>query len=126
MSIERFIAKRIIFGRSGSNQLSRPIMRVSVLSIALGISLMILTVSIVTGFQTEIRNKLIGFGSHIQVTNYDNNLSDEPKPISNQQDFLKDITAIPGIKHIQSYATKSGIIKTKNDNEGVQIGRAHV
>ncbi|MCE3279760.1 MAG: putative transrane permease [Bacteroidetes bacterium] len=96
-------------------------MRVSMLSIALGISLMILTVCIVTGFQTEIRNKLIGFGSHIQITNYDNNLSDEPKPISNQQDFLKDITAISGIKHIQSYATKSGIIKTKNDNEGVLL-----
>lgn len=121
MSIERFIAKRIIFGSVRSNQLSRPIMRVSVMGIALGIALMILTVSVVTGFQNEIRNKLIGFGSHIQITNYDNNVSDEPMPISGKQDFLEDLNSIPEVHHIQSYATKSGIIKTKNDNEGVML-----
>jgi lipoprotein-releasing system permease protein len=121
LSIESFIAKRIIFGQSGTNQLSRPIMRVSVLGIALGIALMILTVSVVTGFQKEIRNKLIGLGSHIMITNYDNNISDEPQPISKDQDFLADLKEIPEIKHIQSYATKSGIIKTKTDNEGVML-----
>lgn len=121
MSIEGFIAKRIIFSSPGSNQLSRPVMRVSVLSIALGIALMILTIAVVTGFQKEIRNRLIGFGAHIQISNYDNNVSDEPQPISRNQDFLTDLNELPQIKHIQSYATKSGIIKTKNDNEGVLL-----
>lgn len=121
MSIERFIAKRIISGSAGSNQLSRPIVKVSVLSIALGIALMILTVGVITGFQNEIKSKLIGFGSHLQITNYDTNISDEPQPISEQQDFLKDLKELPQIKHIQSYATKSGIIKTKKDNEGVML-----
>jgi lipoprotein-releasing system permease protein len=121
LSIERFIAKRIIFGQAGSNQLSRPIMQVSVLGIALGIALMILTVAVVTGFQKEIRNKLIGFGSHIQITNYDNNVSDEPQPISSHQDFLEDLKQLSGVDHVQSYATKSGIIKTKSDNEGVML-----
>jgi lipoprotein-releasing system permease protein len=120
LNTERFIAKRIIFG-TGSNQLSRPIMRVSVLGITLGMALMILTVAIITGFQREIRNKLIGFGSHIQITNYDNNVSDEPQPINRQQAFIKDLNAIPDIKHIQVYATKNGIVKTKNDNEGVLL-----
>jgi lipoprotein-releasing system permease protein len=121
LSIERFIAKRIIFGSAGSNQLSRPIMKVSVLGIALGIALMILTVCVVTGFQKEIRNKLIGFGSHIQISNYDNNISDEPQPIDGKADFINDLKEIPQIKHIQIYATKSGIIKTKTDNEGVML-----
>jgi lipoprotein-releasing system permease protein len=121
LSIERFIAKRIIFGSSGSNQLSRPIMKVSVLGIALGMALMILTLAVVSGFQKEIRNKLIGFGAHIQITNYDNNVSDEPQPISSRQDFLDDLKELPQIRHIQSYATKSGIIKTKTDNEGVLL-----
>lgn len=121
MSIERFIAQRIIFGSPGKNQLSRPVMRVSVLSIALGIALMILTIAVVTGFQKEIRDRLIGFGSDIQITNYDNNVSDEPQPISSNQEFLKDLKELPQIRHIQSYATKSGIIKTKNDNEGVLL-----
>lgn len=120
MNTELFIAKRIIFG-SGSRQLSRPIMRVSVLGIALGMALMILTVAIITGFQQEIRNKLIGFGSHIQITNYDNNVSDEPQPINRNQAFLKDIKSISHFKHMQVYASKSGIIKTKNDNEGVLL-----
>jgi lipoprotein-releasing system permease protein len=121
LRIERFIAKRMIFGSAGHNQLSRPIMRVSVIGIALGVALMILTIAVVSGFQKEIRNKLIGFGSHIQITNYDNNVSDEPQPISARPDFLNDLNELPQIKHIQSYATKSGIIKTKNDNEGVLL-----
>lgn len=121
MNTERFIAKRIIFGSGSSSQLSRPIVRISVLGIALGLAVMILTIAIVTGFQNEIRNKLIGFGSHIQITNYDNNVSDEPQPISMQQSFLDKIKSNPEVNHIQIYAAKSGIIKTKIDNEGVLL-----
>ena len=121
MNTERFIAKRIILGSGNSNQFSRPIVRISVLGIALGLAVMILTIAIVTGFQNEIRNKLIGMGSHIRITNYDNNASDEPKPISTQQSFMDELKNIPDINHIQTYATKSGIIKTKTDNEGVLL-----
>lgn len=121
MNIERFIAKRIIFNSGENNQLSRPIMRVSVLGIALSMTLMILTVAVITGFQKEIRNKLIGFGSHIQISNYDNNESDEPEPVSRNQEFIDDLQENQEISHVQVYATKSGIIKTKNDNEGVVL-----
>ena len=82
---------------------------------------MILTVSIIIGFKNEIQNKLIGFGSHIQIYNYDNNVSDEPQPISKQQPFLEALKANQNISHIEVYATKSGIIKTKTDNEGVLL-----
>ena len=120
MKTEFFIAKRIIFG-SGTNQLSRPIVRISVLGIALGLAVMLLTIAIITGFQKEIRNKLIGFGAHIQILNYDTNVSDEPHPISKNQPFIEELKNDPAINHIQIYATKSGIIKTKTDNEGVLI-----
>lgn len=121
MNIERFLAKRIISGAETGNQLSRPIVRISVLGIALGIAVMILSVAVVTGFQEEVRNKLIGFDSHIRITNYDNNVSDEPLPISSDQDFLKHLKANSEIKHIQQFAIKSGIIKTKIDNEAVLL-----
>ncbi len=121
MNIERFIAKRIIQGTEGANQLSRPIVKISVLGIALGIAVMILSVAVVTGFQEEVRNKLIGFDAHIRITNYDNNVSDEPLPITNQQSFLEVLKANTDIKHIQAYALKSGVVKTKEDNEGVLI-----
>jgi lipoprotein-releasing system permease protein len=121
LNIERFIAKRIIFGSVNSKQLSRPIVRISVLSIALGLAVMILTVAIVSGFQLEIRNKLIGLGSHIQITNYDNNVSDEPQPIDKDPLLIDSLKKNKNIQHIQLYATKSGIIKTKTDNEGVLL-----
>lgn len=121
MNTERFIARRIIFGSESQSQLSRPIIRVSVLGIALGIALMILTVSVITGFQREIRNKLIGFGSHIQISNYDDNVSDEPQPISRKQPFLAELNADPQINHVQVFAIKSGIIRTRKDNEGVLL-----
>ena len=121
MNTERFIAKRIIFGSGNSNQLSRPIVRISVLGITLGLAVMILAIAIVTGFQSEIKNKLIGFGSHITITNYDDNTSDEPQPISKIQPFLSELKNHPEIKHVQIYATKSGIIKTKTENEGVLL-----
>lgn len=121
MNTERFIAKRIIFGSGKTNQLSRPIVRISVLGIALGLAVMILTIAIITGFQNEIRNKLIGFGSNIQIVNYDTNVSDEPHPINKNQPFIDELLKNPDISHIQTYATKSGIIKTKTDNEGVLL-----
>lgn len=121
MNTERFISQRIIFGSGKTNQLSRPITKIAVLGITLGLAVMILTISIVTGFQIEIRNKLIGFGSHIIVNNYDSNESNEPQPISKMQPFLKDLNINPDISHFQSFATKSGIIKTKTVNEGVLL-----
>ena len=70
MNLEYFISKRIIKGNK-SNRFSQPIIRIAILAIALGIIVMTVSLSIVGGFQEEIRNKIIGFGSHIQITSYD-------------------------------------------------------
>ncbi|HET6226785.1 MAG TPA: ABC transporter permease, partial [Bacteroidia bacterium] len=121
MNTERFLAKRIISGSGSSNRLSRPIVRISIIGIALGLAVMILTVAIVRGFQQEVRGKLIGVGSHIQVTNYDNNSSDEPHPISKNQPFLNGTLSLPGVSHVQVYSTKTGIVKTKTVNEGILL-----
>jgi lipoprotein-releasing system permease protein len=121
LDTERFLAKRIISGSGSGNQLSRPIVRISVIGIALGIAVIILTVAIVKGFQHEVRGKLIGIGAHIQVTNYDNNSSDEPQPISKNQEFLKTISTHPSILHTQIYTIKTGIVKTKTVNEGIVL-----
>lgn len=121
MNTELFIAKRIIFGDKSSKRISKPIVRIAIAGIAIGLTVMILTIAIVTGFQSEIRDKVIGFGSHIQITNYDYNNSFEPEPISKNQDFLPELKSNPEIKHVQVYATKNGIIKTKTDNEGVLL-----
>lgn len=121
MNTEFFIARRILKGGKQSKQVSTPIVRIAVAGIALGLAVMIITVAIVTGFQKEIREKIIGFGAHIQITNYDNNTSQEPAPISRQQSFLPELKQIPGVTHVQAYAVKNGLIKTKTDNEGVLL-----
>ncbi|MBU0763303.1 MAG: ABC transporter permease, partial [Bacteroidetes bacterium] len=82
---------------------------------------MILSVAIVTGFKSEIRNKVTGFGSHIQISNFDSNLSYETKPVDKNRDFYPGIEEVPGIRHIQVYATKPGIIKTNIEIQGVVL-----
>ena len=94
-------------------------MRLGIISVALGLSVMIISVSIVTGFQNQIRNKVIGFGSHISITNFEVNSSYEPSPLSIHQPFYPSLDTLPGIKHIQVFATKAGIIKTEDQIEGV-------
>ncbi len=80
---------------------------------------MIISVSIVTGFQNQIRNKVIGFGSHISITNFEVNSSLEPSPLSKHQSFYPSLDTLSGIKHIQVFASKAGIIKTDEQIEGV-------
>lgn len=109
--VEFFISRRILANNKG---FSKPIVNIAILGITLGLAIMILTVAIVTGFQKEIREKVIGFGSHIQITNYDNNESFEATPIDRKQTFLAELDNNPSIRHIQCFGTKAGIIKTKD------------
>lgn len=120
MNTELFIAKRI-FSVKELGSLSRPAVRVAILSIVLSIAVMIVSVAIVTGFQQQIRDKVIGFGAHIQITKYDANSSLEAKPIEKKQSFYPAFDKVPGIRHIQVYAIKAGIIKTKDEMEGVML-----
>lgn len=119
MNTEFFIARHILSGRKDS--FSRPIVRIAVLSIALSICMMIISVAIVTGFQKEIREKVIGFGSHIQISNFDANNSYESSPVSINQPFYPSLEDEPGVRHIQVFAIKAGIIKTREDIEGVVL-----
>ena len=121
MNLEYFISKNIIKGDSHSKKITKPIIRISIIAIALGLIVMIVALSIVGGFQREIRNKVIGFGSHVQITNYDSQSTYEASPISLKQDFYPSLTDKEGIKHIQVYANKAGIIKTKEDIYGVVV-----
>jgi lipoprotein-releasing system permease protein len=80
---------------------------------------MILAVAIVTGFQEEIRGKVIGFGSHIQIIKYDSNKSLEATPIERNQSFVREVLNIPGVESIQPVGRKPGIIKSGDAIEGV-------
>jgi lipoprotein-releasing system permease protein len=121
MNLELYIARRIVSSKEGNKNIARSIVSIAVVGIALGMVVMILSVAIVTGFKSEIRNKVIGFGSHITIENYDSNSSFETSPISKNQDFYPHIDTIQGIRHIQVFATKAGIIKTETDFQGILL-----
>jgi lipoprotein-releasing system permease protein len=120
MNLEYFIAKRIHF-RQDRKHVSRPAVRIAILGIAIGLAVMLLAVSIVTGFKKEIRNKTIGFGGHIQITNFDSNNTYELTPIVLNDTLINELAAIPGVKHIQAFATKPGIIKTNEQFQGMVL-----
>ncbi len=96
-------------------------MGIAVFGIALGLAVMLVAISIVTGFKEEISNKVIGFGSHIQILNYDSNVSYETSPIEANPDFLPRIKSTNGVEHIQVFALKAGIVKTQNDIQGLVL-----
>lgn len=120
MNIEYFIAKRIHFRQDRKN-VSRPAVRIAILGISIGLAVMLVAMSIVLGFKQEIRNKTIGFGGHIQITNFDSNNTFEMMPVV-LSDSLKDVLSkIPGVKHIQAFGTKPGIIKTTDHFQGIVL-----
>ena len=121
MNLELFIARRIHFSTEGNRQVTPPAVRIAIVGVALGLAVMILSVAIVIGFKKEVRNKVIGFGSHIQITNFDNNSSYETTPIAVSDSLLQALQEFPGIKHIEGYATKMGILKTDSDFQGVVL-----
>lgn len=119
MNTELFISNRLFFDKTNKKFLSQQIMRIALFGIALGLAVMIVSVAVITGFKSEIRNKVIGFGSHIQITNFDARNSYELPPVSRNQTFLPNLEKINGIKNIQVFATKPGMIKTDESIQGI-------
>jgi len=119
MSVEFFIAERIYKGRGESRNVSPPAIRVATFSIAVGLAVMILSVAVVIGFKKEIREKVIGFGSHIQISNFEINPSYEMKPIAVSDTLMNDLQSRFNILRVERFATKPGIIKTPDDFQAV-------
>ena len=120
LNYELFIAKRIIAGKKYKNSISSPIIKIAITAIALGIIIMLIAVATGAGLQYKIRDKLAGFKGHVQIINYDANNSDvSTVPIKKDQDFYPKFKDVDGIKNIQVFANKGGILRTKTEFEGI-------
>jgi len=119
LNTDLFIARRMIKGSRG--HYSRPVIRLSILAITLSLTIMFVSIAILTGFQKEIRDKVIGFTGHIQITRFSENTNLVPYPVDKQQTFLPALLVHPKIKHIQSYGSKAGIIRTSDQIQGVVL-----
>ena len=117
MSFEQFIAKRLASGKKHS--FSRPVTRITTVSVALGITVMIASVAIVQGFKNSIKEKVTGFTAHLQIIPFDNNKSLEEQPLDTTRDFIRALKNFPNVKHIQFSALKGGVLKTDDQIQGI-------
>ena len=121
MNFSIFIAKRLFTAKENNNNYTRPIIRIAILAIAISVAVMILSVFILSGFKDNISNKVIGFGSHIKITKFNNNQSFENDPIDFNLEIYDKIKNLDIVNHINIYATKAGIIKNDVDIHGVVL-----
>lgn len=120
MNYELFVAKRIIAGKEYKSSISSPIIKIAITAIALGLVIMMISLATGAGLQQKIRDKMSGFKGHIQITNYDNNNSDVSiVPVSTNQPFYPKFETVEGIKNVQVFANKTGLIRTETDFEGI-------
>ncbi len=129
MRTDFYIAKRLYYRESGNNNqelghdeqsLTRsprtgrtsPAVRVALWGMVIGVLVMIITIAIVVGFKQTIQEKVVGFGAHIQVVNFDNNNTYEMQPISINDTLLTKIRNVEGVVSATPFATKPGMIKT--------------
>ena len=119
MNFPLFIARRI-YGESDARQMvSRPAIRIATAGVAIGLAVMIVSVSVVFGFKHTIRDKVVGFGSHIQVGNFMTLQAGEQYPVQMGDSMMTALRNTQGVSHVQRFAMKQGILKTDNDFLGV-------
>lgn len=118
MNFELFIAKRITF--FSQKTISKLVISIALVSIALGVAVMEVSISIVRGFQKEINEKVVGFGAHIQIKQYGESFNSEIKPLGDTT-FFKNIRTLPEVKSINRVIVGYGLVRSKNGLEGAML-----
>ena len=121
MNYPLFIARKIYNGGDKTRKVSKPAIRIATIGVAIGLAVMIISVSVVLGFKHSIRDKVIGFGSDITVADFLTLQGSEQYPIQIHDSLIRVLKSTPGIKHVQRYAYTQGILKTNDDFLGVLL-----
>ena len=121
MNFPLFIAKRLYSDQGDKRKVSRPAIHIATAGVAIGLAIMIMSVCVVLGFKHTIRDKVIGFGSHIQVADFMTLQQQNQYPVVMNDSMVNVLKKIPGVKHVQKFAMKEGILKTDSDFLGVMF-----
>ena len=120
VSFELFIAKRIYADKAEDGErFSRPAIRIAMLGVTIGVAVMLVSLAVVLGFKHEVSEKVIGFGSHIQVISLTQNQNYEMMPVLTNDTLIRKVKKVRGTEHIQRFATKMGILKTEENFRGL-------
>ena len=121
MNLPLFIARRIQSDQGDERKVSRPAIRIATIGVAIGLAVMIVSVCVVLGFKHTIRDKVVGFGSHINVANFMCIQSTEELPVAINDSMMQVLKKAPGVAHVQRYTMKQGILKTDADFLGIML-----
>ena len=121
MNLPFFIARRIYHDEDDNKKVSRPAIRIATAGIAIGLAVMIISVCVVLGFKHTIRDKVIGFGSHITVAEYTALQNEAPYPVCIDDSVMDFLKSLPRVTHVHRYANKQGLLKTDDDFLGVMF-----
>jgi len=117
-----FVARRIYRSKEGEKEVSRPAVLIATWGIAIGLAVMIVAVAVVVGFKHEVRDKVVGIGSDITITNFEAlQKSYETKPVRVSDSLLTALKGTEGVKHAQRYSTKPGMIMTDDNFLGMVL-----
>ena len=119
MNLPRFIAQRI--QKTNTTTFTSTVTKIGISSIAIGLSVMIISFSILIGFKQTIREKLFSLSSHIQVSKITLNQSFEETPIAINTKFYQNYRKNPEIRHVQAVANKAGLLKSSEEHAGIVI-----
>ena len=121
MNLPYFLAHRIYAQNDDKRKVSRPAIRIATIGVAIGLAVMIVSVCVVLGFKHAIRDKVIGFGSHIQVAEYNALMGGDGRAVQMDDSVMSVLSHILGVKHVQRFAYRQGILKTDDDFLGVMF-----
>ena len=121
MNFPLYIARKIYNDQGDKRKVSRPVIRIATLGVAIGLAVMLISVSVVLGFKHTIRDKVIGFGSHITVGDFLTIQGSDQYPIEMGDSMMNVLKSIKGVDKVQRYAMKQGILKTDSDFLGVMF-----
>jgi len=119
MNLPLFIARRIYADNGSQQKVSRPAIRIATAGVAIGLAVMIVSVCIVLGFKHTIRDKVIGFGSHITVANFMSLHGRGQAPVVMNDSMMSVLRSVKGVSHVQRYAMTQGLLKTDSDFLGI-------
>lgn len=116
-----FVAKRLFAQGGSSGRASRLATGIATVGVAIGLAVMLVSVSIVLGFQKEVQDKVLGFGAHIKVLNYKSIGQQEFSPIVIDDSITSKLQAIPNVASVARFCIKPGMLKTDANFKGIAI-----
>ena len=121
MNWKLFIARRIYTAGQGNRAVSKPAVRIAMAGIIIGLAVMIVSVAVAVGFKHQVRDKVVGMGADILVSSINGAQLYQMDPIVGNDSLMQVFAQTPGVRHVQRYSSKAGMIMTSDDFYGMML-----